>query len=403
MTVPEIPAPDFRRLRGRALIVGIIGIAIAAAGLLTGIVPFFRAWLVAWLFWCGIAAGALALIMVHHIVGGGWGFVIRRPLEAAALTLPLCALLAIPLIFGAPFLYPWMHASSDPAFAHARPYLNVPFFAARFVFYLALWSGMAWWFARASRRQDRTGDPSIAARFQAWSGPGLVVWFFTVTFASVDWIMSLEPGWRSTVFGMIVIAGQGLAAYALMAALVSLFAPRTEAANLLPRTYLHDLGNLMLTFVLLWAYTELSQYLIIWSGNLAAETPWYVHRSTHGWNAVSFAVVVLNFGLPFLILLSSAVKRSRALLLPVAGLVLAGHFLDTYWMVVPSIMPSVPTFDWVALTAVVGMGGLWMAAFTWILEQAPLLPLRDPRLEEYFREYGPAIDAAFTSEALTDG
>jgi len=408
MNVPVIPAPDLGPLRTRALIAGIIGLIVAAIGLVFGIVPFFRAYLVAWLFWCGIASGALALIMVHHIVGGGWGFITRRPLEAAALTLPLCALLAVPLIFGAPFLYPWMRPGvPGPAYTHARAWLNIPFFAARTVFYLALWSGMAWWFARASRRQDRTGDPAIAARFQDLSGPLLVVWFLTVTFAAVDWIMSLEPGWRSTVFGMIVIAGQGLAAYAIMAALVSLLAPRvvhSDVAGLLPRTYLHDLGNLMLTFVLLWAYVELSQYLIIWSGNLSAETPWYVHRSTNGWNAVSFTVVLLNFGLPFVLLLSSAVKRTRALLVPVAVLVLAGHFLDTYWMVVPSILPSFPTFDWVALAALFGMGGLWFAAFTWHLAGAPLLPLHDPRLEEYFRDYVPApIETHFAGEALTDG
>ena len=277
--------PELSGLRRAALVVGVLGVAASLAGAWLDPAQFFRSYLVAFLNGFGLSVGCLGVLMVYHLTGGGWGVAIRRPLEAGAGVWPLVAVLFVPLLFGLPHLYPWIGQASvmaEEAVKHKRAYLNVPFFLVRAAVYFAAWLAIAFLLRRWSLAQDRTGDPRYAVLMRKLSGGGLVLLGFTVSFASFDWVMSLDPKWFSTIYGMLFFAGQGLAAMALTIAVAYLLSRRTEYAAALKPTVLNDLGNLALAFVMIWAYLAFSQLLIIWAGNLPAEISWYRGPSAIG-------------------------------------------------------------------------------------------------------------------------
>ena len=308
-----------------ALIVGIVGIAASAIGAVVVTDQFFRSWMLSSLFWLAIALGALPLLMIHHLVGGKWGFAIRRILEAASRMLPLMAILFIPILFGIHRLYEWSHAdvvAGDAVLKHKSSYLNVPFFASRAAFYFLVWIWFGWLLNRWSMEQDRTGHISILHRLQKLSGAGLVVYALTITFASTDWVMSLEPHWFSTIYGMMFMVGQVLTTLAFAVAILALLAETPPVSRFLTAETLNDLGNLLFAFIMLWAYLSFSQYLIIWSGNLPEEIPWYLRRSTGGWQWIAIALALFHFAVPFVLLLSGQIKRDRASLLRVVILLL---------------------------------------------------------------------------------
>jgi len=278
-----MPAGLERAQRSALLVAGAAGAILAIGGFLD-LEQLLRSYLVSFVFWTGIALGCLALVMLQHLTGGAWGIAIRRILEAGASVLPWMALLFLPIALGLPKLYLWAQpaaVAADPILRHKVPYLNVPFFLARTAVYFGIWSGWALLLRRLSLEQDRTGDARLSRKLQLLSGPGIVLYVLTMTFASVDWIMSLEPHWFSTIYGALLVAGQGLGAFAAAITgllLLARVAPMREAAT---RKVLHDLGKLLLAFVMVWAYFSFSQFLIIWAGNLPEETPWYVRR-IHG-------------------------------------------------------------------------------------------------------------------------
>ena len=357
---------------------------LVACGLGAALDPlaFFPSYLFAFMFWLGVALGSLAILMLYHLVGGEWGFAVRRVFEAAALTLPLLLLLFFPLLFGLEVLYPWARpaaVAADPLLQHKSAYLNPAFFSIRAAVYFAIWIGMALLLNRWSHEQDRTGDPAPARKMRELSRFGLVLYMLTMTFASIDWVMSIEPDWYSTIYGLIYVAGQGLAGFSiaiLTAGLLSRYEPLSRAVT--PARFA-DLGGLLMTFVMFWAYIALSQFLLIWSGNLPEETIWYVRRSQGGWNWVIIFVIALQFVLPFLLLLAREVKRATLALAALALLILFVHLIDLFWLVVPPFRPSGIGIHWLDLAAPIGLGGVWLAAFAWLLGRAPLLPLHDPR------------------------
>ena len=360
-----------------ALVVGASGLAACLVGGVLSPAQLFRSWLVGYLFWIAIALGSLALLMLHHMVGGNWGYVIRRQLEAATRTLPLMAALAAPLVAGIHQIYSWSHPG------HVSPskslYLNVPFFVARTAIYFAAWMTLAFFLNRMSREQDRTGDPGIARRLQLVSGPGLVVYGLTVTFASVDWVMSLEPHWFSTIYGMLFMVGQALTTLAFVIAALWLLAGREPLAGVVTPGHFHDLGNLMLAFVMLWAYLAVSQFLIIWSGNLPEEIPWYLARLRGGWQRIALVLVLFHFAAPFLLLLQRGIKKRMRAIGTLALAVLALRLVDLYWMVAPAFHPTGLRVHWLDLAAPAGIGGLWVWFFLRRLQAQPMLPLHDPR------------------------
>ncbi|MCC6860848.1 MAG: hypothetical protein IT158_19930 [Bryobacterales bacterium] len=379
---------DLRRFRTRSLMVGGAALLLVAAGAFLNPPQFFRSYLWAYLFYIGVTLGSTALMMLHHLTGGAWGLVIRRLLESASRTLPVLALLFVPVLFGIPLLYEWSHTdvvARDELLRAKAPYLNVPFFIARTVVYFLLWVALARLLNRWSLAQDRTGDPGLARKMSALSGPGLLIYGLTVSFAMVDWVMSLEPHWWSTIIGMLFMAAQGLSALSFIVALVVLLSKREPLRSVLTPRHLHDLGKLMLAFVMLWAYLSFSQLLIIWSGNLTDEIPWYLKRLQGGWGIIGILLVLFHFALPFALLLSRDIKRSTRTLAPVAGLVLAMRLFDLFWWVAPAFQETGHVsfhVHWLDFAAPVALGGLWLAAFLWQLQKRPLMPVGDPNLEE---------------------
>ena len=372
---------DLRRGLARgawiALAVGLAGLLACAAGWVVARPQLYRSWLWAFLFFTGLGVGCAGVVMLHHLVGGGWGFAVRRLLEAGARTAFLFPILFLPVVAGLEALYPWTH--------HPLPakeaYLNVPFFLGRAAVYFAVWILGAWILARTSLRQDRTRDRASRHRLQRLSGPGLVLYGFTLTFAAVDWAMSLEPHWLSSIYGLLFLAGQLLSTFALMAAAAAAIRAYAPFAQALSGRRLHDLGNLLFMSVLLWAYVNFSQFLLIWSGNLPEEVTWYLSRARGSWAVVALGLIVFHFALPFLLLLAGDLKRNPRALGGVAVLLLLLRFVDLFWLVVPSFFPDGVRVHWLDLAAPAAVGGVWTAAWLFFLRRAPLLPQGDPRFD----------------------
>jgi hypothetical protein len=377
--------PDLGRIRTRFLAGGCAALAICLAGALFGHGPFLESYLVAFLFWLGIALGCLSILMLYHLTGGRWGAVIRRILESGIHTLRWMAVLFLPLLLGVHQLYPWAKAgaSNDSILEHQRKYLNMPFFAARSIVYFAVWNVLAYFLERWSAEQDRSGSPWVSRRFQLLSGPGLVAYGITMTFASIDWVMSLDAHWYSTIYGMMFLAGQALSAFAIAIPVLAFFVQRRTLDGIVSPNHFHDLGNLMLTFVMLWSYFSFSQFLIIWAGDLREEIPWYLRRTQHGWQWFAVALIVIHFLLPFVLLLSRQIKRNMVLLSWIAIAVIIMTFADLYWLVAPSFSASRVTIHWSILAAAAGIGGVWISIFAGELTKRAPIPLQDPNICPY--------------------
>jgi hypothetical protein len=374
------PSDVLQRLERPAWIVGGIGILASILGAIIATDQFFRSYLLAYLFWFAIAAGSLPLVMIHHLVGGRWGFVIRRILESSARMLPLMALLFVPLLFGIHHLYEWSHAdvvAKDSILKHKSLYLNTPFFIGRAALYFVLWVGLGWLLNRWSSEQDRASSPALARRFQRLSGPGLIVYALTVTFASTDWVMSLEPHWFSTIYGMLFMVGQVTATLAFAIAVLAAMSGTPPLSGFVEPQTLQDLGNLLFAFIMLWAYLSFSQYLIIWSANLPEEIPWYLRRSTGGWQWVAGVLAVFHFAVPFLLLLMRRNKRRLQMMAAIAIAIVAMRAVDLLWLVAPAHEAALHV-HWLDAVTLLGIGGLFMALFSRQLRKKSLVPLGDP-------------------------
>jgi hypothetical protein len=371
-------------IQRRAFLLGIAALGLAVLDGIRAPEQFFRSYLLAYVFWLGFPLGCAAFLMVHHLTGGFWGLPIRRPLEAGTRTLPLLTALALPLLLGLGRLYSWTHAdlvAADATLKFKQPYLNLPFFLIRNVIYFAVWWALTRRLNRWSDEQDRTGDPLLAGRLENMSGPGLVLYGLTVTFFSIDWIMSLDPHWFSTIFGMIFMVLQVLGALAWAILVAGLLSEQEPVASAVTADRFNDLGNLVLTFVMLWAYLAFSQFLIIWAGNLIKEIPWYVTRAEGGWAVVAVFLILFSFAIPFYLLLMRQVKRGVRMLSMLCGALVVITFMDVYWMVVPNFEKAGPRFYLLDFLLPVGIGGIWVAAFVRQLKSRPLLPLHDTRFE----------------------
>jgi hypothetical protein len=374
-----------------ALSAGAIGLAAClVAGLIPGTrVLMFRAWLVAFNLCLGLALGSLVVLMLQYLTGGTWGYIIRRPLEAATRTLPLMAVLFVPLVLGLGDLYLWAQPDrvlEDEDLQHKMPYLNATWFLIRAVGYFAIWNVLQFLLNRWSRQYDETKDPQLVERCRGLSAAGLVLYVVTITFASIDWVMSLEPHWYSTIYGAMFGMGQVLSGFAFAIAMFLLLAKGPPLEQVALPGNLRDLGSLLLAFVMVWAYLSFDQFLLIWSGNLPDEVPWYVARLEHGWVYVSLALVLFHFALPFVLLLSTDIKRNRQRLSQVALLVVVMRLVDLFWLIVPAFghghgaeehgSPVIGAFLFVA--AVVGIGGVWLGVYLWQIKRLPLLAVAEP-------------------------
>jgi len=306
--------------------------------------------------------------------------------------LPVLTLLYVPLLFGLHDLYEWTHhdvVDADPILSGKSLYLNIPFFVIRTAFYFAVWNAIAYFLNRWSLEQDRSPDPRIARRMQAISGGGLVAYGLTITFASFDWVMSLDPHWFSTIYGVLFMGGQGLTALAFLVIALAWLSRREPLNTIVVPSHFHDLGNLMLAFVMLWAYFSFSQYLIIYSGNLPEEITWYTRRLFTGWRVIGIALVVFHFALPFLILLSRAVKRNPQLLVKVAIGVIVVRLIDLFWLIAPELHRDGFAVSWLDILLPLSLGSVWLGCFIAQLRGRPLLPLHDP---QFYEALGPIIE-----------
>jgi hypothetical protein len=346
---------------------------------------FFFSWLVACLFFLSLALGALFFVLIQYAVQGGWGIVLRRIGETVFVTLPVMAVLFLPLLLGLDDLYSWAvpgAAETDALLRWKAPYLNVPFFLIRAALYFGIWSLIALLYYRGSRSQDVTGDPGMSARLRRLAGPAIIVLALTQTFAAIDWIMSLTPHWYSTMFGVYFFAGS----FVGFIALLSVVAVAMRRAGLLDTVisaeHLHDVGKFLFAFTAFWAYIAFSQFFLIWYANLPEETVWYQARMEGSWLTVSLVLMAGHFGVPFFYLMGRAVKR-KGWTLAVGGVwLLTMHFVDLYWQVMPTLHPEGLRPSVLDVAALVTVGGCFVAVSGWLLRRQALVPLRDPRLAE---------------------
>lgn len=357
------PHGNSRRWQLILLVVAALGVAITVAGALMDRTQFWQSYLLAYFFWLEIALGSLGWLLLQYLVGGRWSIAIRRLLETGAMTLPFMLLLFIPLLFGLTTLYSWTNAA-ELGSESKQMYLNVPFFIGRAVVYFAVWLGLALLLKRWSPALDAQGEnaPRTTARLRRLSAIGLILYMLTATFAGFDWLMSLEPEWFSSIYGLLLIAGQAVAALAVAIIGLKLTTPER---NLTPtRTgAFNDLGNFMLAFVMIWAYLTFSQFLIIWSANLPEETIWYVHRSQGGWLNVGMGLIALHFAIPFLLLLSRRLKRQALALTVLAVVLLVARWVDLVWLIMPAFHPGQIHLHWLDGVILVAMGCGWAALF----------------------------------------
>ena len=376
------PVALVQRLQRLGVLIGVVGLAVTILGAFLNSEQFWRSYLLAYVFWLEIALGCLGMLMLHHLVGGRWSALIRRLMETGAMTLPLLAILFIPLLFGLHTLYPW----TDPQFLAQNAvvqsktaYLNVPFFIGRAVVYFAIWLTLAYLFNRWSLAQDQTGDAKLAQRMRRVSAAGMILYMLTSTFAAYDWMMSLEPAWASSIYGLLFIIGQALAALSLALIGLRVLTRRYGEGAEIIKSF-NDLGNFMLGFVMIWAYFAFSQFLIIWSANIAEEAIWYVHRTHGGWQGVGLFLIAFHFVLPFFLLLSRRIKRQAQLLMALAVLILCVRLVDLFWLIVPAFYPEGLHVHWLDLVIVLALGGLWFAFFLWQWTGKTVVPQHDPHL-----------------------
>jgi len=374
----------FRSYQTISLIVGVLGILALIAGYFLGVEDFFPSYLIGWIFWVQVALGALVILMIQNTVGGRWGLVIQRVVEAATMTLPLLAILFVVVILGIPQLYEWSHAdvvAHDELLQAKAPYLNVPFFIARSVIYFVIWIGIAWLLRKWSLQLDDDPDnASIRKKQRNLSAAGILIFGFTVTFASVDWMMSIEPHWYSTIYGIMFGVGALASGFAFSIIVLMGMLKYKPWSSIIQTIDISDLGNWLLASIMLWAYVAFSQFLIIWSANLTEEIPWYLNRTTGGWQWIAIINVFLHFFLPFFFLLVRGTKKAPGRLKKIAWLVLIMRFVDLLWMIYPAFSPGKLAFPWLSIAAVLGIGGLFLTIFFRQLAKVSIPPTYDSRL-----------------------
>jgi hypothetical protein len=388
MAVQEYAAPEsVSRFQTRALTVGIIALVVAIFGALRTPSAFYQSYLMSFLLVLGLTLGSLGLLMLQHLTAGHWGVIIRRSLESATRTLPLLVILFLPIaLFGMKYLYAaWLSPEAlqkEPLSEFQQHYLTTGWFLARAAVYFAVWLTLMFIFNAWSKQQDTNrGDRALRRRFKMLAGPGIILYVFGMGFASVDWVMSISPHWASTIYGFIFVGGQLISSMSFMIAVVVLLARTEPFARILQPRHLHDLGKLLLAFVMLWAYFDFSQLLIIWAGNLPEEISFYRTRLYGEWGYIAILVVAFHFFVPFFLLLSQDLKRNAKVLPKVAMWLIVMRLVDLFWMTRPEFTSSaVPT--WLDIVLPLGVGGLWLGFFAFNLKQCPLLPLGDPKLEE---------------------
>jgi hypothetical protein len=382
--------------RWRTLALGIGGIGSIIILVVALIFPeqreqALRSWLLGFIFWGGIGFGSIGILLLQHLTGGAWGVILRRILEAASRTLPVLFVLFLPIMLGISYLYAWTHMQNDKIVQFRDPYLTVEWFIFRAVLYFVLFGSMAYFLNKWSLQQDNATTDDEAAKYLAdlgkFSGPTIIFFVLTVTFASVDWVMTLDPHFYSTMWGFLFVAGWALSTFSFSVVMLAWLSDREPMNRVVGKRHFHDIGKLMLAFTMVWAYFNFSQYLIIWSGNIPEETKWYLPRITGVWGAIGVLLIIFHFAFPFLVLLSRDIKRNAKWLSLLAIFILVMRLVDMYYLIGPS--PTIEShglevpfhLSWMDFVAPVAVGGIWLWWFFGELMKRPLVPINDPYLE----------------------
>ena len=386
----DLSAPQVAgKISQRSLVIGSVFGAIALVLAFTRPDEFYRAYLLGFMCWLGVALGSMAILMIRHLTGGGWGMVIRRILGAAMRTLPLLALLFIPVIVGIRRLYIWAQPLSNIQDKHlhdhlvqiTQTYLTVNGFIIRAVFYFAIWNLLSFLLTKWSKQQDSPNPPDNGGRFKAVSGPGLILYGFTISFAAIDWIMSLDPSWISTIFGLIILIGEVLSAMCFAVVVERILFNYKPMSEMLKPDFVHDHGKWMLTFIMVWAYFSFSQWLIIWAGNLPSEITFYLTRLNGGWGSIGLFLVVFHFVVPFALLLSRPFKRNIRRLVWLAVWLMLMRYLDLFWIIEPNFSRTL-SLTLADVVVPIAIGGFWLWYFFRNLGSLPLLPAYDTDAHE---------------------
>jgi len=387
---PQTMAPPVAKTIGqRSLIIGVVFSLIAIAGAFRQPQPFFRGYLLAFMAWLGVTLGSMAILMIRHLTGGGWGVVIRRVMGAAMRCVPLMTILFVPILFGLPYLYIWARPLDGIADAHLREhlkdlassYLSVHGVVIRAIIYFAIWNLLSFLLTKWSREGDVPGARDNSHRFKAVSGPGLILYAFTISFAAIDWVMSIDPSWISTIYGLILLIGEVLSAMCFAVVIERILVNYKPMSDWLKPDFVHDHGKWLLAFTMVWAYFSFSQWLIIWAGNLPDEITWYMMRLHGGWGAIGLILAGLGFAVPFVLLLSRPFKRNIRKLVWLAVWLMIIRYLDLFWIIEPNYSPTL-TLTWADIVVPIAMGGLWLWFFFRNLASIPLLPVYDADAKE---------------------
>ncbi|HEV8659459.1 MAG TPA: hypothetical protein VGS96_12635 [Thermoanaerobaculia bacterium] len=382
-------ATGIARAQTPSLILGIVGAIACIVGFFINRQEFFRAYLPSYLFWFEIVAGALGVLMLQYMTGGEWGVLIRRPLGAAARTMIVMAILFIPIALGVHYIYAWADpniVAHDEVLQHKQRYLSVGPWLIRTLIYFGLWILWAWRIRFLSLRfaEDRAPETELARR--KWAALGLPMIVLSLTFASIDWAMSLEPKWYSSMFGITFTVSCALSAYAYVIFLLTQLAKTKAMAGILKPSHFRDLGNLMLAFVMFWAYTGFSQFLLIWYGNIKEEVPYYLKREQGVWGFMAVTLILFHFFLPFFMLLMRAIKDRPNTIATVAVIILVMRYIHTYWLTGPAWYGDHFYFSWMSVAAFVGIGGIWFWALVNQLKGQTIIPIHETWVEEAIRE-----------------
>ena len=400
--IGEFYAPDdVRRWSNLALGVGGVGLLVWAVGAFTDPEQALRSWLLGFIFWAGIAFGCLGILIVQYLTGGAWGVVSRRVLEAGARTLPIVVLLFIPLALGvySGKIYTWTQWSHIPPTEHVthvmeqRGWFMTPAsWILRSIFYFAVFGTITWFLTKWSAQQDATSNPEESARFLGYAtslaGPSMVFYCIIVSFCAVDWVMTLDPFFSSTIFGMLFIAGWSLSCYCFVVTVLAFLSDKAPMNRVLGKRHFHDLGKLMLALVMIWTYFNFVHFLIIWSANIPEETEWFLVRMKGGWGWMGVILILFHFGFPFLVLLQQDFKRRAKWLASIAVFILVLRIVDMFYLIGPNPRINIGGAEqgafivsWLDFIGPIAVGGIWLWWFFGELLKRPLMPIKDPFFE----------------------
>ena len=367
-----------------ALIIGVVFLIITLAGYFVDSAQFFQSYLVAYSFWLTFALGGLFFTLVNHLFGSQWNIVMRRFGEAAMYSFPILAILFIPVIFGMHDLYHWTHqdvVANDPVLLAKSGYLNTPFFIIRAIAYFTIWYLLSRLLYKLSLKQDSEPDEELILKMRRYSAPGMIIFALTLTFASFDWLMSLDPHWFSTIYGLYFFAGCFLAILAFIILAALNLRKNGYLVNDLTTEHYHDLAKLIFSFIIFWGYMGFSQYFLIWYANIPEETVWYLHRWEHGWSVITMILVFGHFSFPFLALLVRSSKRNLGWLKFMAVWLIIMHFFDIFWLITPSFSQESVYFSWMIFPAIIGLGGIFIWNFWKNFVSHPIVPIGERRLQ----------------------